>query len=365
MFKRLVLMLLVIATVGGAMWALKQHKQAALAGLGKQAPPPAAVSVADVSAGEWRQTLFAVGTLAAEQGIDVTVPLPGTLTGIHFESGQTVQRGQVLASQDIGVQQAELAALIANRELRELQLARAAKLLAERQMSQADYDAARAARDEAVALAQARQAYIDRKQVYAPFDGVLGIRVADLGDYLEPGDPIVPLQMLDPIHVDYALPEQFLGRLAPGQPVEIEVPAHPGERFTGRISALAPGVDRATRTVRIRGTFANPDGRLRPGMFAQVWTVEATPRRVLTLPETSITYSPYGSSVFVVQEREGGATVERRQVQTGEVRNSRVEILSGLAAGERVVAVGQNKLRNGSAVKVVEEFVERVSEAVP
>jgi membrane fusion protein (multidrug efflux system) len=365
MLKRFILIVLVVGAVGGAMWALKQHKQATLAGMGRQQPPPATVSAASVTAGEWRQTLFAVGTLAAEQGIDVTVPLPGTLVGIHFESGQKVQRGQVLASQDIGVQEAELAGLEATLALRELQLARATKLVNERQVSQADYEAALAARDEAAALVRTRQAIIDRKQVYAPFDGVLGIRVADLGDYLEPGDPIVPLEMLDPIHVDYALPEQFLDRLAAGQPVEIEVPAHPGERFVGRISALAPGVDRATRTVRIRATFANPDYRLRPGMFARVWTVEATPRAVLTLPETAVTYSPYGSSVFVVLEGDGGATVERRQVETGEVRNGKVEVLSGLTAGARVVAVGQNKLRNGSAVSVTDEVVERVSEAAP
>ncbi|MEQ8234633.1 MAG: efflux RND transporter periplasmic adaptor subunit [Gammaproteobacteria bacterium] len=362
---RALLVLLVIGLCAGAIVALKQKKAAELAAMSERSMPPAAVSVAAVDEEQWRQSLFAVGTMAADQGIDVTAPLPGTVVDISFESGQVVARGDVLLSQDVGIQMAELEGLEATVELRELQFARAKRLLARKQMSQSDYDAARAARDEAEAALKAKRAFIERKRVYVPFDGVLGIRMVDLGTYLEPGDPIVPLQALDPIHVDYALPEHLLSRLAVGQVVEIEVPAYPGEKFRGRITAFEPGIDPATRNVRIRATLPNADQRLRPGMFAEVSTVQEALRPVLALPATAVTYSPYGNTVYVVVDDDGQATVERRQVRTGEVREGRVEIAEGLARGDRVVAVGQNKLRNGMPVKIAETVTAQVGSGGP
>ena len=352
---RALLVVLVVGLCAGAIIALKQKKAAELAAMSERSMPPAAVSVATVSADAWRQSLFAVGTLAADQGIDVTAPLPGTVVDISFESGQVVKRGQVLLSQDVGIQMAELEGLEAALDLREVQYERAKRLLAERQVSQSDYDAARAARDEAEAALKAKRAYIERKRVYVPFDGVLGIRMVDLGTYLEPGDPIVPLQALQPIHVDYALPEHLLSRLAVGQVVELAVPAYPGETFRGQITAFDPGIDPATRNVRIRATLPNADHRLRPGMFAEVATVQEAERPVLALPETAVTYSPYGNTVYVIIEQDGQTSVERRQVQTGEVREGRVEVTAGALSGDRVVAVGQNKLRNGMPVNVVPE----------
>jgi len=351
---RLFLILIVLGTIGGALYALKEQKMAALEAIKQQTPAPAAVAVAAVKRADWRQTLFAVGSLAADQGVEVTAPIAGSVTGILFESGQQVRRLQPLVMMDVGIQEAELAGLRAQLALREVQYERAQRLLAQRQMSQSDYDAARAARDQAGAEVEAKQAYIVRKTVYAPFDGTLGIRQIDLGDFVEPGDPIVLLQMLDPIHVDYAVPEQHLSRVALGQAVEVTVPAYPDERFSGRVTAFDPGIDPATRSLRIRATLANPAQRLRPGMFAQVWTVESQNRSVLALPETSVTYSPYGNTVFVVSAGEAGSVVERRQVQTGEVRAGEIEITSGLNEGEQVVTVGQNKLRNGMQVIVTE-----------
>jgi membrane fusion protein, multidrug efflux system len=356
LIKRLLLIVIVIAGVGGATYALKMRKMDQMAAMGSASFPPAAVTVAAVQPESWRQTLFAVGSVVAEQGIDVTVPLPGTVTEIKFESGQDVKRGEILVQMDIGVDMAELEGLVASRELRELQFERAKKLLADHQISQSDYDAARAARDEAEAVMQTKKAYIARKRVYAPFDGTLGIRMIDLGEHLEPGDPVVPLQMLDPVHVDYAMPEQFLSRLALGQAVEIEVPAYPGEKFHGGITAIEPGIDPNTRNVRIRATIANAGRRLRPGMFAEVWTIEPVRKEVMSLPETAVTYSPFGDTVFVVVEQDGGTVVDRLQVQTGEVRDGRVEIVSGIGLGDRVVAVGQNKLRNGMPVDIVEHL---------
>lgn len=355
MIIRIVLAALIVGGIAFGIFSLQQQKADDLASMSSRSFPPAAVTVAEVQQENWRQTLFAVGSLAAEQGIDVVAPLPGSVVDIRFESGQDVKRLQPLLHMDVGIQQAELEGLVAARELRMVQFDRAKRLLKDKQISQSDYDAARAALDEAEAEVHAKEAYIARKTVYAPFAGTLGIRMIDLGTYLEPGDPIVPLQLLDPIHVDYAVPEQFLSRLNTGQPVELKVPAYPGEVFKGAISAFDPGIDEGTRTVRIRATLANPDRRLRPGMFAEVWTIEADDKKLLTLPQTAVTYSPYGNSIFVVADSEGKTTVERRQVQTGEVRDGRVEISSGVELGERIVAVGQNKLRNGMPVDVVED----------
>lgn len=365
MIKRFILILVVFSVVGGSIFALKQRKAEERAAMSSRTFPPAAVTVAEVQQERWRQSLFAVGSVAAEQGINVNAPLPGTVVEIQFESGQQVKRGQVLIAQDVGVQMAELDGLVAAHELRTLQFQRAKKLLTDKQISQSDYDAARAALDEAHADVQAKRAYIVRKKVYAPFDGTLGIRMVDLGTYLEPGDPIVPLQMLDPIHVDYALPEQYLSRLSVGQITEIVVPAYPGEKFYGQITAFDPGIDQATRNVRIRATMANPDRRLRPGMFAEVSTIEALTKAVASLPQTAVTYSPYGDTVFVVVETDGAAHVERRQIETGEVRAGRVEIVAGVSLGERVVAIGQNKLRNDMPVNVVENVSTAVTDSTP
>ncbi len=365
MIKRLLLIVIVIAGVGGATYALKMKKMEEMAAISSRVFPPSAVTVAELQSESWRQTLFAVGSVVAEQGIDVTAPLPGTVTEIKFESGEEVKRGKILVQMDIGVDMAELDGLIAARELRELQFERAKRLLGEHQISQSDYDAARAARDEAEAAMQAKKAYIARKRVYAPFDGTLGIRMIDLGEHLEPGDPVVPLQMLDPIHVDYALPEQFLSRLAIDQAIEIEVPAYPGEKFHGAITAIEPGIDPNTRSVRIRATLANPERRLRPGMFAEVWTIEPARKEVLSLPETAVTYSPFGDTVFIVVEQDGATIVERRRVRTGEVRDGRVEIVAEIARGDRVVAVGQNKLRNGMPVTITENVSAALASETP
>lgn len=355
MLVRAFLMLVVVGVIGGAVYMLQEKKAAELAAMSERAFPPAAVTVAEVAHETWRQTLFAVGSMAAEQGIDVVAPLPGSVIELKFESGQLVKRGQPLLAMDVGIQLAELEGLKAALELAEVQFERATRLRKEKQISQSDYDAAQSTLNEARAAVEAKRAYIVRKTVYAPFDGVLGIRMIGLGTYLEPGDPIVPLTMLDPIHVDYALPEHLLSRLSVGQMVEVSVPAWPGEKFAGRITAFDPDIDRATRNVKIRATLPNPDHRLRPGMFAEVWTIDARAREVLTLPQTAVTYSPYGDTVFVVIEQDGKVMVERRQVQTGEVREGRVEVTAGAVSGDRVVAVGQNKLRNGMPVNVVPE----------
>jgi membrane fusion protein (multidrug efflux system) len=276
----------------------------------------------------------------------------GKVSEIRFESGQPVEAGTMLLQIDDSVDQAELAGIVAERRLAELQYTRRKELLGNKTISQSDVDEARLRLENATAQLAAKQAIIAKKRITAPFSGWLGIRQVDQGEYIQPGVAIVPLESLDPIYVDFSLPERHLDQLSVGQLVEIAVQAFPGESFTGRISAMNPGIDPGTRSQRLRATLENPRDRLHPGMFAEVRTLLPQRPAVLTLPQTAITYNPYGDSVFVIQQDDSGTRVQRRQVETGGVRNGRVEIVQGLQAGERVVIAGQVKLRNDQPVNV-------------
>jgi membrane fusion protein (multidrug efflux system) len=351
MVKRLFLVLVLLALVFGLAfgWKFQQMQKAAAA---RQPPPPPVVAVTQVREEQWQPSLSSVGSLVAAAGIDVTNEVPGKVSAIRFESGEVVVGGQLLIELDATSDRAELEGLLAAKRLAELKYNRLARLLADRSTSRADYDEAKALLDVAEAAAEAKRAIIDKKQVRSPFAGTLGIREVNLGQYLAPGSPIVPLQSLDPIYVDFSLPERHLASLAVGQSAVLKVQAYPGERFTGRIAALNPGVDQGTRAVKVRATLDNQAQRLRPGMFADVRVLLPMQQGVLTLPDTAITYAPYGDTVFVVQSGDAGATVQRRQIETGQTRDGRVEVLKGLSAGERVVSAGQVKLRNGMAVAI-------------
>jgi membrane fusion protein (multidrug efflux system) len=349
MLKRLLIVLVLIAAIFGGVFGWKYHQiQRDMAA--RMPPPPPVVAVTEAREEQWQPFLSAVGSLKAVAGIDVTNEVPGKVSAIHFESGQVVKQGQPLLDLDATFDRAELEGLLASQRLAQLKFDRYAKLLTDRSASKADYDEARSTLDVAEAGVVAKRALIDKKQIRAPFAGRLGIRLVDVGQYLAPGSAIVPLEALDPIYADFSLPERYLARLAEGQPVALSVQAYPGETFTGRITALNPGVDRGTRSVKLRATLDNPQQRLRSGMFAEVRVLRPQRESVLTLPATAITYNPYGDSVFVVESGDRGLTVQRKQVETAEVREGRVAIASGLKAGERVVSAGQVKLRNGMPV---------------
>jgi membrane fusion protein (multidrug efflux system) len=349
MLKRLLLVLGGLALVLGGLFAWKLHalKQSSA---GLKAPPPPVVAVAEVREESWQPYLAAVGTLVADAGVAVNNEVAGKVSALHFTSGQEVTAGQLLLELDAVADRAELQGLLAARRLAQIKFGRQARLLADNSASKADYDEAKAVLDAAEAAVEAEQAVIDKKQIRAPFAGRLGIRQVDVGQYLAPGSAIVPLQSLDPVHADFSLPERHLATLAVGQTVQVGVQAYPGETFPGRITAISPGVEEGTRSVKVRATLANPDRRLRPGMFAELRVLLPQGPAVLTVPATAITYNPYGDSVFVVTPGAPGPTVQRRQVETGEVREGRVAVVSGLAAGERVVSAGQVKLRNGMVV---------------
>ena len=350
MFIRIVLVILLLAAIFGGIFGWKQHTAAQMAQMQAGGPPPAVIAAAEARVEQWQAQIQVVGSLTAAAGIEVTSEVGGQIASIQFQSGQTVAQGDLLLALDDDTDQAQLKGLLAERSLAQLKFDRAAKLVRDKSVSKSDYDEARATLDNADAQVAAQQALIEKKRIRAPFAGRLGIRRVDLGEYLTPGAPIVPLEQLDPIYVDFTLPERELARIATGQGVEVKVQAYPGQAFDGTIEAIDPGVQVGSRSFRVRARLGNADQRLRPGMFADVRVILPTEGAVVTVPDTAISYAPYGNSVYLIVDKDGKLSVERRQIETGRTRDGRVAVLSGLAAGERVVSAGANKLRNGQAV---------------
>lgn len=315
-----------------------------------QLPPPAVVAAASVQRSEWQSSLSAIGSLVAVEGIDVSSEVAGKVRAIHFESGQKVQRGQLLLELDASTDIAELEGLQANLQLELAKFARSKQLIARYFISKADYDINKATLDEAKAVVAAKQFVIEKKCIVAPFSGQLGIRKVSVGQYLAAGDAIVPLQKLNPIYADFALPENHLASLKVNQPLTLAVQAYPEQLFKGHITAINSGIDVATRAIKIRATLDNTEQLLHPGMFVDVQVQLSDIKSVLTVPDTAITYNPYGDSVFIIESGKQGLTVQLKQVVTGETREGRVEIVKGLQENEQVVSAGQVKLRNGAPV---------------
>jgi len=326
-------------------------------------PPPEPVTTAQVAADSWESRLTAVGSLSAVQGVTVAAELSGKVTKIAFEPGTKVAAGDLLVRQDTSAEEALLPGAEAAVALARTVLNRARELLADQAVSQAEMDAALANYQKALADEKNLRATIAKKTIRAPFAGRLGIRQVNLGQMLEAGNEIVTLQALDPVFVDFLLPQQDLNRLATGMVVRVATNALPGKVVEGRITTINPKVEETTRNIKIQGTISNPGEQLRPGMYVDVAVVLPNPRDVLVIPVTSVLYAPYGDSVFVVeapkeqapQPQEGppaGKVLRQQFVHLGEKRGDFVEILSGLQAGETVVTTGVFKLRNGQAVVV-------------
>lgn len=367
MIKRFLIAAILLAVlIGGlAYFQLVFKPQAIKDFLAKQTPPPATITAEAARSQEWVERLPAIGTLIASQGVDIASQVSGIVTALGFESGEDVPKGDKLVQLDIAVELADLAS--AEATLREADVAykRQTDLLRKSVTSEANVDTARAKRDTAEASVNRIKALIAYKSILAPFAGRLGIRKVELGQYVSPGLTLVTLQALDPIWVDFPIPEQNIGKLHVGQTIELDVDAFPGTVFKGKVASLDARVSQETRTLLVRGTLANPGRILLPGMFANVAVLAGEPATVVTLPRTAVTYSLYGDSVYVVkpEEKPEGAqaaapsaqavfVVERRFVTTGQVHGDRVAISSGLKAGEQVVTSGQLKLKNGSRVKI-------------
>ena len=320
-------------------------------------PPPEAVTTVVAHVEHWSSSLSAIGSVVAVHGVTVSADLPGIVESIDFESGRSVGAGDVLVRLDTSQERSQLAAAEAERDLTRLNLERSRQLLEKQVIAQAEYDRAAAEAKQAEARAGEIRAAIERKTIRAPFGGVLGIRQVNLGQYLKGGDPVVPLQSMDPIYVDFALPQQDVSALRIGAAVRVSADGIVIANPEGRITAINSVVDEATRNVQVQATFRNPDVGLRPGMFVEVQASFGRGDSVIALPASAVSYAPYGNSVFVVSELKGpnGKTyrgVQQRFVKLGAGRGDQVSVVSGLAPGEEVVSSGVFKLRSGAAVQV-------------
>jgi len=358
MAKRMFLMLFVAATViaGLGYFKLRQVQAAVKAGSSFQ-PPPEAITTIVAREETWPSTQNVVGTMAAIHGVTVSADLPGTVEQIKFDSGKWVQAGDVLVELDTRQERAQLAAMEAQRELTKINYNRMQQLVNEGVISRSDYDKATADQKAADANAAEVRATIARKTIRAPFSGVLGIRQVNLGQYLAAGTAIVPLQSLNPIYVNFSVPQQILGQVKAGHNVRISSDDLPGRGFTGRVNAIDSVVDQNTRNVQVQATLANPEGKLRPGMFVQVEVGVGAKRSVIPLPASAISYAPFGDSVFVVTDMKGpnGQSyrgVRQQFVKVEGARGDQVAVISGLKPGDEVVTSGVFKLRNGVAVAV-------------
>jgi membrane fusion protein, multidrug efflux system len=355
MKKRMILMLLAVAVFIAAIGAIKvQQVRGAIKQASAFQPPPEAVTTIVARQEEWPATVAAIGTVTAVQGVTVSADLPGVVAKINFASGKTVRAGDVLVELDARQEQAQLVAAQAAGDLARLNLARMKGLQESGVIAQADYDRAAAESKQDDAKVGEIRATIARKVIRAPFSGVLGLRQVNLGQYLAAGAPVVALQSLHPIYVDFAVPQQEVGRLRPGAAVQLSAE---GLASTGKITAVDSVVDPATRNVQIQATFANSDGRLHPGMYVDTRVVLGASRTVVVLPASAISYAPYGDSVFVLADLTGPKGnsyrgVRQQFVKLGGARGDQVAVVSGIHPGEEVVTSGVFKLRNGAAVQV-------------
>jgi len=358
MLKRMILMLIVTAAFIAALGLVKFRQiQEAMGQAAAFQPPPEAVTTVVAPMERWPATLSAIGTIAPVQGVTVSADLPGIIDRIAFESGGSFHEGDVLVQLDTRQEQAQLAAVEAERDLARLNFERLEGLVKDGAISRADYDRAAAEQKQTEAKVGEIQATIARKTIRAPFSGVLGIRQVNLGQYLSAGDAVVPLQSLDPIYVNFSVPQQDAGQVHTGHNVRVTTGDLARIECAGRITAINSIVDEATRNIQLQATLANPKGALRPGMFVQAEVLLGASRPVVTLPGSAISYAPYGDSVFVVTDLKDqkGQTyrgVRQQFVKLGASRGDQIAVLSGLKAGEEIVSSGVFKLRNGASVLV-------------
>ena len=350
-----VLVVLLLAGITGSniYFGMKKGKQMALA-----FSAPATVATATATNIEWQAQSQAVGSLRAAKGADLAPQASGVVDRISFESGNDVKKGDVLLRLRPNDDPAKLAQLQAAAVLAELTLKRDREQLAAQAISQATVDTDVSNLKSANAQVAAQQALMEEKIVRAPFAGRLGIRQIDEGQYLTAGTTVVTLQALDPIYVDFYVPQQMLAALKKGETVTASVDAYPGAKFAGTISAINSKVDSASRNVQVRASLPNADRRLVPGMYATVEINNGAARSLVTVPQTAISYNPYGDVVYVVEK--GGnddqghpkLTVQQHFVKLGPTRGDQVAIESGVSAGDIVVTQGQMKLRNGAPVTI-------------
>ena len=357
MAKRMFLMLGATAVLLTALGFVKfKQVQSAVQAASFQ-PPPEAVTSVVVKREVWPSTTGVIGTMEAVRGVMVSADLPGSVARINFDSGKSVRAGDILVELDTRQERAQLAALEAQRDLAKVNFARMEQLVKQGVISRMEYDQATAQQRQTEANVGEIRATIERKTIRAPFSGTLGIRKVNLGQYLSAGSAVVQLQALNPIYVNFGLPQQALGQVRVGRSLRVTSDDLVGKTFTGRVTAVDSVVDAATRNVQVQATLANPEGKLQPGMFVQVEVALGASRSVVTLPASAISYAPYGDSVYVITDLKDpkGQTyrgVRQQFVKVEGSRGDQVGIVSGLNPGDEVVTSGVFKLRNGAAVQV-------------
>jgi membrane fusion protein (multidrug efflux system) len=371
MIKRMIIMLLVCGLVLGGVFGYKAFGNRMMKKyMAAASNPPQTVSTIKAAFHEWQPEIKAVGSLHAVKGADLAPEVAGIVESINFESGDEVEEGKVLIHMRDEYDVAQLKALEAAAKLAEITLQRNQKQLKAQAVSQATVDADKSNLDAALAQVLAQKANVDKKAIRAPFSGRTGIRKIDVGQYVNPGQTVVTLQQLDPIFVDFHVPEQKLPLVQKNQKVTVKVDAQPDKIFEGEIAAINAKIDSATRNVQVRAEIKNPEHLLLPGMFATVNIQAGATNAYITLPQTAVTHNPYGSTVFVIETKpaEGSnkpsLTAVQKFVVTDGTRGDQIAIVSGLAEGDEVVTSGQIKLRNNTPV-IVNNSIQPLNEAQP
>jgi membrane fusion protein (multidrug efflux system) len=358
MLKRMLLMLaVVVALVAGLGFVKYRQIATAIAEGSSFAPPADAVTTIVAQRETWPSTLNIIGTAAAIQGVTVSADLPGTVARINFESGKAVRAGDLLAELDTRQEQAQLAAAEAQRDWARINFNRAQELVKQGVLARTEYDNTSAQQKSTEAQVGEIRATIERKTIRAPFSGVLGLRQVNLGQYLAAGQAIVPLQKLNPIYVNFGVPQQNSAKSLGGLTIRVTSDDLPGAQFNGHVTAVDSVINETTRNIQVQATLPNPQGKLRPGMFVQVQVVLGASRQVVTLPASAINYAPYGDSVFVVTDLTDPKGkiyrgVRQQFVKVEGSRGDQVAVVSGVNPGDEVVSSGVFKLRNGAAVQV-------------
>ncbi len=356
MFKKLLIAVVALSVIIGGLYLIKNAQGRAAASMGGFTPQPISVTTAIVEEHDWKPTIDAIGSLAAIRGVTVSAEVAGVISTIQFDSGQTVNEGDLLVELDTSSERAQLKAAVAQTRLAKIRLDRAAELRSKNTVAQSELDTAEAENSEAQAQVENLESIIEKKRIRAPFAGRLGLRQVDLGQYLTSGAGIVSLQSADPILLDFSLPQQRISDLSVGMPIEISTDAFPDETFHGTLTAIAPEISVVTRTLSLQATFDNAENRLLPGMFARAQVILDETEPSLILPATSVLFAPYGDSVFLVEEKDGGKFAMQKFIRIKTNRGDYVSIESGLEAGDVVVSTGGFKLRNGVPVVEKNEF---------
>ena len=357
MIKKILLAVLLVAVVAGALVGIKALQIRKMIAQGESfVMPPAVVSTANATSASWETVLRAVGSVTPVQGVTLTAETPGKVVRIEFDSGDRVEAGEVLVQMDVSQETAQLRALEASENLARISLKRIETLLAQRSTAKSEYDVALAEHRQVLAQMDALRAVIAKKTIRAPFAGTLGLRHVNLGQNLGDADKVATLQRLDSVYVEFVLPQQQVGQVRTGYTVRVTSDALPGQTLEGRLVAMEPLADSATRTVRMQAVFDNPGEILRPGMFVNAGVVLPAREDVTLVPATAVLFAAYSDSVFVVEQAEGNGTeglkLRQQFVTLGERRGDFVTVTRGVEPGQTVVSTGVFKYRNGQSVIV-------------